>query len=455
MEEEAVAVADLWYAMELNSPHLRLGAGEKSARLAAVEKRHVYYLVSEQDLVDTDPGQGTVLAYVVEYKPKGFVVVSGDDELDPIVVFSVESGFRWDQPERNFFRYFLGTTMTQSFNCIAKDAQQGVEPEVHPNWERLRVKMARELILQEAAHEEPVGSVYVLWDTALWDQCWPYNERVRVVHGLTTDCIPTGCVATALAIKLRFHEWPLTGTSDHSYDDTWDNIQHNNHNVNYANQTYNWDNMPTGDLMMANADVADLMYHCGVGVESNYEWGCLPSCPGSGTFADTLDAATALNRFFDYIETERRTSNHFDHMKKSIRAGLLVQVASPGHSLLADGYRDTQSPYWHVNCGWSGTCNGWYNLSNFPINSTCAGGAVHKSCPYGQPSNYVYVDKDYTDSESGTVKEPYNTFAEGYTNCPSEGHLWLKGPKTYIASPTVLSKKMKIHSYEGDATVQP
>lgn len=454
MEEEAVAVADLWYAMELNSPHLRIAPEQKSDRLAALQERRVYYLVSKDELVDTDPGQKRVLAYAVEYGPKGFVVVSGDDELDAVVVFSVESGFRWDHPERNFFRHFLGTTMTESFNCIEAAAQEGIQPEVHPNWEIIRAKMAGGEALEEAVYDEAPGSILVEWETALWNQCWPYNTTVNTVHGLSTDCIPTGCVATALAIKLRFHEWPLTGTGTYAYNDTWGSVRHNNHNVNYGNQTYIWSNMPTGNLTTANANVANLMYHCGVGVDMNYEHGC-PACAGLGSETSTLNAATAINSFFRYIETEGRTSDHFDHMKRSIRAGLPVQCGCHGHSVVADGYRDTESPYFHINCGWGGTCNGWYNLTNVPNSSTCTGTAIGCSCPYGQPTHYIYVDRDYNGAdEHGTVKEPYDTFAEGYSNCPDKGHLWLKGPKTYIANPTLLSKRMTIHSYEGNATVQ-
>ena len=395
--------------------------------------------------MDANPGQGRVLAYVVEYEPKGFVVVSGDDQLDPIVVFSVESGFRWDQPERNFFRYFMGTTMTLSFKCIDENAQKGLKPEVHPNWEKLRVKIAQGQMLEEALFEaEPI---YVLWKTALWDQCDYYNDTVSANNG-NNDCVPTGCVATAMAIKMRFHEWPGKGNSFHGYHDPCLGYDHS---VIFGDQTYKWEDMPTWNLTQANAHVADLMYHAGVAVNMCYGDACCPG--GVASLANTLDAATALNDYFGYIETERRTSDHFDHMKNSIRAGLPVQVASDGHSLLADGYRETESPYWHVNCGWSGLCNGWYNLSDFP-HIPCIGGVVYRSCTYGQPSNYVYVDKDYTDSESGTVKKPYNTLAEGYTNCLSSGHLWLKGPKTYIASPMVLSKKMTIHSYEGNALVE-
>ena len=47
---EAVAVADLWYAMELNSGHLELDLGEKAARLADLNKRQVLYLLSRDNL---------------------------------------------------------------------------------------------------------------------------------------------------------------------------------------------------------------------------------------------------------------------------------------------------------------------------------------------------------------------------------------------------------------------
>ena len=57
-KDEAVAVADLWYAMEINSEHTKMDPAEKAARLADIRSRQVLYLVSTEDLVERPPRDG-------------------------------------------------------------------------------------------------------------------------------------------------------------------------------------------------------------------------------------------------------------------------------------------------------------------------------------------------------------------------------------------------------------
>lgn len=445
-EDEAVAVADFWYTREINLPQLKMKAGERSFRMNAMKDKSVFYLVSKDQLNDKNPGLGKVLAYVVKYKPEGFVVVAGDDRIEPIIAFDVKCEFRWDQPERNFMRSFLGRTLVNRLKNVRQQEAMGLESVVHPNWTSLRSLLKEDKRPDEISLESPEGTVYLLWETAAWDQCGFYNDTVAANNG-NDDCVPTGCTATAMAIKMRFHKWPETGNGSHAYSDGG-NIAFD-HSVNFGEQTYDWSDMPTTNLTQANVHVADLMYHCGVAVDMNYEQdcGCVPN-GGSGAWPD----AYSMNNYFRHKGTVDRWSNHLVAIKNSILAGLPVVLSSSAHTVVADGYRDTQSPYFHLNCGWGNSNCGWYNLDQIPGSDP----TIDKSCPYCQPNNYVYVNKDYTGSqESGIVVKPYDTFAEGYSNCLEEGHLWLKGPKTYLASPTTLTKKMIIHSYEGNASIQP
>jgi len=443
-EDEAVAIADFWYAMELNSKHIKFAATEKADRLDKLQDRQVLYLVSKDDLLDTPPIWGDILAYIVKYDPSGFVVVSGEDRIIPILVFDVESEFRWDQPILNFLRYYVGKEMVNRWEYLRENAARGLAVPVHHSWSYLRSRLQESIDLKEVEFEAGAEPIYLEWETAHWGQCDFYNDTVSAHNG-SDPCIPTGCTATAMAIKMRFHEWPGTGNSSHGYNDNDGSIQFS-HSVNFSDQTYNWGAMPTTDLTQANARVANLMYHCGVAVDMDYELGCCGSGPGSGAWP----TAYSMNTYFGYIEATDIRSSFDTPIKDSVRAGLPVVLSSSKHTVVCDGYRETQLPYFHLNAGYGGG-GSWYNLNQMPWGPDPT---IDYACPYCQPPNYVYVDKDYTGSETGVLRKPYNTFSEGYTNCPDKGHLWLKGPKPYVASPTVLSKRMTIHSYEGDSTVQ-
>lgn len=109
-EAEAAALADHWFRQEV-SGFAKLTDDAKDQAIAAMQGRQVLYLVSKDDLVENRP-DGQVLAYVVKYRPSGYVIVSGEDRIQPIIAFSATDEFRWDCPELNFGREYLGATLT-------------------------------------------------------------------------------------------------------------------------------------------------------------------------------------------------------------------------------------------------------------------------------------------------------------------------------------------------------
>lgn len=431
---EYEAVANLWYAMELNSGYTKIEASERTDRLDMLQESQVLYLVSKDDLLDSPPPEGNVLAYVIKFKPTGFVVVAGDDRDEPIIAFSVKSQFRWDHSERNFLRYFLGRTIVSRQVYLRRRIADDLTVDVHPNWIYLRSRLQENKSLRVVSFEAP--KEICVWDTALWDQGWPYNMTAVTNNG--NNNVPTGCTATAMAIKMRFHCWPPIGSGSHSYDDIMGNVRFS-HAVNFGAQTYNWAAMPTTSLTQANPDVADLMYHCGVAVDMNYEIG------NSGAWP----TAHSMNTYFGYKGTID-TGGVEAYIEKSIRGGLPVILCSSSHTVVADGWRNTMSPYFRLNCGWNGSSNGWYNLNQIPGGDP----TIDKSYPYCSPSNNIYVDWiQWSLNTNGNIQTPYNTISEGYSAVPNGGHLWLKAG-TYYTAPITFNKQMIVRSYEGTAIIQ-
>lgn len=275
---EATAIADVWYAMELNSGYLKITGTERASRFAGIGNHRVQYMVSKDDLVDEYPAGRQVLAYIVTYEPDGFVVVSGDDRIEPIMVCSAESRFRWDDAEENFLRYYLGKVMPAFWKHMPANT--------HKNWSLLRAKLTARK--DDVMFDDKGRAVYAYWKTAPWDQEDYYNDTCVVHNGGYT--VPTGCVATAMAIKMKFHGWPATGNGSHSYSDTLGYVQYS-HSVNFGAQSYNWNAMPDTCLTGPNSAVARIMYHCGVSVDMNYEVG------GSGAY--TTDVAPLSMLFSD------------------------------------------------------------------------------------------------------------------------------------------------------------
>jgi hypothetical protein len=304
----------------------------------------------------------------------------------------------------------------------------------------LRSKSALAEPIDSVAHEEgDRPSTYVLWDTATWGQGYPYNEVVAENNGNNTN-VPTGCTATAMAIKMRFHEWPVYGTSDHEYDDHWGDIQFS-HYAHFGDHHYNWSALPTGVLSSANQHVADLMYHCGVAVEMNYEEGESGAWP----------SASSMYYFFRYRGTLELSEDHHDPIMISIIGGLPVVISSSAHTVVACGYRDTEAPYFYMNVGHDGSNDGWHYLSDIPGDDP----TIDMSYPYSQPLEYIYVDASAPYGGEGALVIPYNTVQDGYDEVPDNGHLWLKeGSYTGTGNePITFERPMTVHSYAGTAVI--
>lgn len=429
-EAEALRIADLWLVLEIGRAADDLSDEQQQAAVAALKRRSVLYIVEGGEM--TARQSGAALAYVVVYEAGGFVVVSAEDRLEPVIAFNAAAPFRADEPERNFARHFLGRDLAARFARLRAEVARGQEPEVHQNWQRLRLALATGEPLPT-----PRAAINVQWATALWNQSPFYNALVMTQNG-NNATVPTGCTATAMAIKMRYHRWPPAGAGQHSYTDNQGMLRFA-HNVNFANQTYNWGNMPTANLTAANADIAALMYHCGVAVDMDYEPNVSGAWPSAGS----------MNGFFGYRGTAELTSGHQDAIIRSVRAELPVIISSTAHTVVVSGYRDDPAPFFFFNCGWGGNNNGWYNLDAIP---TPADPTIDRSYPYSQPTNWTYADSGWGGAENGLLQQPFNTLPEALNATPNNGRVLLRA-NAYHA--TLLNRPMTIASYEGWATITP
>ena len=193
-----------------------------------------------------------------------------------------------------------------------------------------------------------------------WDQSGPYNLSCPV-DTVTGETSVTGCVATAMAQVMYYHQWPAT---------------------------YKWSKMKTeyasNDSTEAAYAVAKLMADAGSAVNMKY------SSNGSG--ASSLNACEALRNNFSYaystdysfrsnytaIEWDELIYSNLAAAKPVLYSGFAIDIddsgegVDAGHSFVVDGY-DGEGLY-HVNWGWGGTSNGFFLLSLMNPENQGAGG---------------------------------------------------------------------------------
>ena len=273
---------------------------------------------------------------------KGFVIVSGEDRALPVFGYSDEGAFDPDNLPDNL-RYMLAYYQNQ----ITWLERSGIEvtADIQAEWSHYLNGTNFRSTAQE-----------VVLETAEWDQGKPYNGMTPLVSG---EHALTGCVATAQAIIMRYHQYPVRAIGGvSSYD-----------GVSTTYDDYDWANMPLtyprdgyGDAR-DNA-VAKLMWHCGANVEMSYGLsasGASMKLPAK-SYVEVFGYSPAIR----YLKKETYRWEEWKEMiRKELDAGYPLsyggQSSGGGHAFVCDGY-DAQG-FFHINWGWGGYSNGFFALS--------------------------------------------------------------------------------------------
>lgn len=295
---------------------------------------------------------------------QGFIIVSGDDNVYPILGYSDEGVFdpnnippsvaKWLEGYKNEIRYTIENELPAT-------------DEIKAAWENLQNRNNNYNTLRTVTGVSPL--IRTKWDQdPYFNASCPYDRQYmkRTV---------SGCVATAMAQVMKFWNYPTSGSGFHSYNHS----KYGTLSANFGNTTYRWASMPNV-VSSTNTAVATLMYHCGVSVDMNYN---VSSQGGSG--AQTLDVVNALKTYFGYSTSVagKYRSNYSDSqwknlLKGELDAGRPMQYAGTGsgggHSFVCDGYDN--NGFFHFNWGWGGSSDGYFSVNALNPGSLGTGGGT-------------------------------------------------------------------------------
>ena len=296
--------------------------------------------------------------YVFNNEGGGFMIVSADDCALPLLGYSDSGIFQADNmpPQLKGWLDFYA-------DQIAMASKKGVTLSTNQ---------------PTAATKAPISPL----TESKWNQGAPYNDDCPLDDGKRSV---TGCVATAMAQAMYYHQWPATGTGTHSY-----NWKGQTLTVDYGSTDYDWNAMTAtyddDSSDAAKAAVANLMYSCGVSVDMDYSSG------ESG--ASSTSMGSALYKYFGYDKSMASPQRSFygdeawgDMVYDQLSQGLPVlyggQSYEGGHQFICDGYDG--SGYYHFNWGWGGMSDGYFLLSALnPINQGIGGSASDSGFNYDQ-----------------------------------------------------------------------
>ncbi len=297
--------------------------------------------------------------YVVNFNSEGFVIVAGDDRVQPILAFSDEGAFVSDNMP-DHIRFFLDGYTDEIQYTI--DNQQEISADIQQQWDAL---------ISESHVLPKDGNVVVgpLLGNNQWNQTKYYNNLCpadatgNVAYG---GHAAVGCGALVMGQVMRYWRYPATGTGSHSYNSS----NYGTLSANFGATTYHYESMPYRLIVSNHPDscvdaIATLLYHCGVAVNMNYG--------PSASVANSNKIVAALSTYFRYPATvqyiERGSlpsSRWLNYLKSELDEGAPFMYGGSGnyggHVWTCDGYRDDN--YFHFNWGWGGQQNGYFALTN-------------------------------------------------------------------------------------------
>ena len=327
----AFAASSLNLGAAVLTPEQALARVNSQAPMKLKGKALTSYKLSYTAVED---GQNAVYVFSQPADGKGYFVLSADDCADAVLGYSDSGNF---------------------------DAQNMPEPMVWWLGEYARqIAAARNSNVLKAVERPERKPIEPMLKTT-WNQDAPYNMMCPLINGQRSM---TGCVATAMAQIVNYHQWPVQGVGSYQYfyNNSWISLD-------YSKITFDWANMldsyadGAGNERQKTA-VAQLMYACGVSVDMQYspaESGAADLFVASGLvdhFNYDVNVRYAERDYFGLLDWEEFIYNQLTEYGPVQYSG---SSSIGGHSFVCDGY--SEDGYFHINWGWGGVSDAYFRLT--------------------------------------------------------------------------------------------
>ena len=376
--------------------------------------------------------QGQAILYIFNIDTTGFIIVSADDDVPPVVGCSLNGAYSRERIADNF-NHWLDDCVTDIDAVLSSSTLNAEMQAERLTWQAEWSALRRSDRSFYARHDGK--NVNTLVETR-WEQGAGYNNYCPEYSNGSNGHTVTGCVATAMAQIIRYHGYPNTGFYRHSYGAPSYGLQ----SVDFDSAYYDFSKMPV--RVNRNSPTAQqhavslLCYHCGVAVDMTYEY----SGHTSGSGAHSEDVPNGL-KYFGYTTSyfmykSTRTNSEWDSMlHHDLDLALPVYYSGSGneggHAFICDGYRNNNQ--YHFNFGWGGYSDGYYSLTS--VNGfASAQAAVFNIVPsrIAPMHDTVYVDIDGTGDGTSWANATPNLHSV-LTLCGlyKRGNIWVKSGTYY------------------------
>ncbi|MBN2182334.1 MAG: C10 family peptidase, partial [Sedimentisphaerales bacterium] len=324
---------------------------------------------------------GEPVYYVAYLQPGGFLVVSADDTVEPIIAFSESGGF--EPSDDNPLASLAAKDIGDRIICAGQtfSLQSTTTLSTRSKWNffiSLGGKNEAGLSLMSLSSLSDIRVPPLT--KSRWGQsnCCT-DPAVNCYNYYTPGRYPSGCVSIAMAQLMRYYRYPAFGIGINRFeievDGTFDTALTRGGDgyggqYDFAAMAFEPNCVTTESQRQA---IGGLCYDSGISVGTIY-------MPDS-SFAAIEKAKDALvstfrfgNAVSGYNGSENIGPGLTGMINPNLDAGspviLGINRSNGGHAVLCDGYGYIASTlYYHLNMGWSGGSDAWYNLPEVVTNN--------------------------------------------------------------------------------------
>lgn len=301
---------------------------------------------------------GITSYYIINYNEGGFILLSADNRIQPILAYSEEGKFEIDEtayPEG--LKFWMDDAKKQISEIQNSKIKQSSEDKIA--WEKIQYILTNQSLFSK---EDPIDcydhtETYTVGPflNTKWQQEGGFNDALTYIGcGGYYRQVYAGCVPIAMAQVMKYYQYPTN---------------------------YNWSLMP---LTSATTTTANFIADIHTAINNVYNDSPVYSCAVTSVYPDK-DMGYVLRSQFNYSSANYANYNSTT-VRNNLTSGKPVILAgdngiSSGHMWVCDGYRDTTFHFadctgalyrhFHMNWGWeNGDNNGWFLYDNFNPNGT-------------------------------------------------------------------------------------
>jgi hypothetical protein len=362
--------------------------------------------------------------HVADLYPAGFIVLSNNKLIEPIIAYSKNSNYIYSNDSSNFL-----------FHLILNDIQERerINELKIDKWENFKNTIKSPVAFEQWPIEGTTNTGG--WIETIWHQGHPYNSLFPI-DPITNNKVVTGCVTTAFAQLLNYHKtsgiYPLSSVSRYTSTGLNNTViqidnDYNRYDFTSFNDLNNYINSIQTKYSSGNdltqTEISALNFLAAIMVQANFS--------SVSTAANIYNIPARLKDFFKYASCDIShllNSSVYSSLKNNMRLGLpaLISVQSQqsgGHLIICDGYNSDD--FFHLNFGWGANSpenisDVWYNIpQNIPAGFTILNSIIYNIKPN---SKDIYASKSIVElfPEESLSKATFEIFSNKEANITLE-----------------------------------